>query len=296
MRSFLSLIFSFLLAIPLLAAAVRTLDVDDTSSRIRHHPHAPVHSPRRIWSSEQERHSTKHGMSKTHHYPTPTSTKKTTRKTSHSSTSRSTSTRVRATSRTLRSASSTVSRTRATDDAVTSSSASTSTRPTRSSTSEVATETSAVDTELRQHLALELHNELREQHSAPDLVWNNTLADAALVWAKRCKFTHGGGEDLDAGENISAYTGGYNATLGISMWIDEEVLYDYSDPGYSDATGHYTQMVWKSTTSLGCSEVFCPSFYVGGEWQSDWWFTVCEYYPPGNIVDGDYFEENVLED
>ncbi|GAA6037818.1 hypothetical protein JCM8097_005054 [Rhodosporidiobolus ruineniae] len=141
----------------------------------------------------------------------------------------------------------------------------------------------------------DMHNDLRSKHSASNLSWNTTLANAALTWAKNCRFEHGGGEELGAGENISAYTGGTNVTWGIDMWVEEDTLYDYSNPGYSDATGHFTQMVWKSTEQVGCAEVYCPSFYVNNAWQDNWWFTVCEYYPPGNIVGGNYFQENVLE-
>ena len=38
--------------------------------------------------------------------------------------------------------------------------------------------------------------------------------------------------------------------------------------------GHYTQMVWKGTTRLGCA------VRKGRKWD----FLVCRYSPPGNVV------------
>jgi pathogenesis-related protein 1 len=40
---------------------------------------------------------------------------------------------------------------------------------------------------------LSAHNTVRAQHGAVNLVWNNTLANAAQQWANGCKFQHSGG-------------------------------------------------------------------------------------------------------
>ena len=40
------------------------------------------------------------------------------------------------------------------------------------------------------------------------------------------------------------------------------------------ATGHFTAMVWRATTELGCALGSCPG-------QRLW---VCQYNPPGNMM------------
>ena len=56
-------------------------------------------------------------------------------------------------------------------------------------------------------------------------------------------------------ENLAAGTGGYTVTEGINAWTDEAGDYDPNNPTYS----HFTQVVWKSTTELGCAMVDCPA-------------------------------------
>lgn len=53
------------------------------------------------------------------------------------------------------------------------------------------------------------------------------------------------------------------------------------DPGFSEETGHFTQLVWQSTTSVGCGAVLCDNDATGGVHG---WYLVCEYYPPGNVI------------
>ncbi|XP_046556952.1 protein PRY1-like isoform X5 [Haliotis rubra] len=36
------------------------------------------------------------------------------------------------------------------------------------------------------------------------------------------------------------------------MWYSEISKYDYNKAGYSNGTGHFTQMVWKSSKGTGC--------------------------------------------
>lgn len=37
----------------------------------------------------------------------------------------------------------------------------------------------------------------------------------------------------------------------------EVVNYNFSDPGFKKAAAHFTQLVWKSTTLLGCAANLC---------------------------------------
>lgn len=77
---------------------------------------------------------------------------------------------------------------------------------------------------------------------------------------------------------------GYSFTGTVDAWYDEIDQYSYSNPGFSMSTGHFTQVVWKSTTKLGCAYQYCDSM-----WSN---YVVCEYDPAGNY-DGEY-AENVL--
>ncbi|GAX74350.1 hypothetical protein CEUSTIGMA_g1799.t1 [Chlamydomonas eustigma] len=130
---------------------------------------------------------------------------------------------------------------------------------------------------------LTLHNTYRANYQAPPLVWSTTLAQAANNWATRCIFEH---SPYHYGENLAEGYGG--ATQMAGLWYSWECCsYNYSNPGFT--AGHFTQMVWLSTTSIGCAMVgpsyACPSItnpgagpYPGAN------MLVCEYDPPGNIV------------
>lgn len=116
----------------------------------------------------------------------------------------------------------------------------------------------------QQALALTAHNSARALHHAPPLTWNDTLAVAALKWANNCQWMHSGSslfpKDYVYGENLYAATIPTPPTTMIEVvaaYTDEEALYDYANPGYSDATGHFTQVVWKNTQQVGCAIITC---------------------------------------
>lgn len=131
--------------------------------------------------------------------------------------------------------------------------------------------------------ALSVHNRFRAIHDAAALEWDSNLAEYAFKHASQCIFEHSHGP---YGENLAA---GYRSTeAAITAWYDEEKLYSYSNPQFSKATGHFTQLVWKSTRKVGCAIVPCkglngtPGNYVA-----------CEYSPAGNIINPGYFSKNV---
>lgn len=70
-------------------------------------------------------------------------------------------------------------------------------------------------------------------------------------------------------------------------WYMEIQKYDYNKPGFSMATGHFTQVVWKSSKRIGCAwnTNACKSNGV------NFYNLVCEYDPPGNYANK--FKENV---
>jgi len=137
---------------------------------------------------------------------------------------------------------------------------------------------------VEQNEALSVHNQLRSQHDAPALVWNNELAKYAETHASKCQFKHSGSP---YGENLAA---GYpSVTEAIHTWYAEKKLYNKSHPGFSIKTGHFSQLVWKSTTNLGCAYVTCNS-----KNKTPGNYLVCEYNPAGNVINAGYFEKNVL--
>ena len=67
----------------------------------------------------------------------------------------------------------------------------------------------------------------------------------------------------------------------MASWYDEIAKYDFAAPGFSQKTGHFTQVVWRNSKELGCAKASCSG--------KDYW--VCRYSPPGNIAG--QFPENV---
>jgi hypothetical protein len=133
-------------------------------------------------------------------------------------------------------------------------------------------------------MALAPHNTLRALHQAPSLVWDDTLAAYAKTHATNCRFQHSGGQ---YGENLAA--GYHSISDAVYAWYAEKANYSFQNPGFSMKTGHFTQVVWKKTTKIGCAYVPC-----NGENGTPGNFLVCEYNPPGNITNPGYFEANVL--
>lgn len=123
---------------------------------------------------------------------------------------------------------------------------------------------------------LAFHNRLRATHHAPPLAWSTSLASTSQAWADGCVFQHsrnGNGENLCQGHSD------WGACM--TAWADEEALYNYASPGFSSATGHFTQQVWIGSASIGCGKAAC-----GGST-----LYVCQYSPPGNVLG--QFEANV---
>lgn len=133
------------------------------------------------------------------------------------------------------------------------------------------------------HAALTSHNQFRARHHAPKLIWDETLARYAENYASKCHFRHSYGE---YGENIAE---GYSTVNAVAAWYNENRYYSYKNPGFSHTTGHFTQVVWKSSEKLGCAVAICNG--KNGTYGK---FLVCEYDPPGNVDTPAYFAENVL--
>jgi uncharacterized protein YkwD len=133
------------------------------------------------------------------------------------------------------------------------------------------------------------HNRLRLPHCAKPLVWSETLEKSAQAWADHlaategCQMVHTSnpkyGENLATNQPIGFLT----PVSAVGMWYDEVKLYDFENPGFSLATGHFTQVVWRVTQRIGCGMATCAA-----ENRQIW---VCQYDPPGNKQDR--FDDNV---
>lgn len=60
----------------------------------------------------------------------------------------------------------------------------------------------------------------------------------------------------------------------IEMWYDEESSYNWQNPSFSTATGHFSQVVWRDSVRIGCARDFSNRGV----------YLVCNYDPPGNVM------------
>ncbi|RWS23785.1 hypothetical protein B4U80_01425 [Leptotrombidium deliense] len=131
---------------------------------------------------------------------------------------------------------------------------------------------------------LERHNYYRRLEGKPLM----HLDPKAMAQAKRraaelsskCAFDHMGNMGSGFGENINSVDD--NCKDVVDKWYKEKPNYNPRNPVLTMDAGHYTQLVWKATTQLGCAIAsHCRYKHV----------VVCNYYPPGNYRGK--FPENV---
>ncbi|KAK3333043.1 CAP domain-containing protein [Cercophora scortea] len=117
-------------------------------------------------------------------------------------------------------------------------------------------------------------NLFRHQHNASAVNYNATLDQFATAYLDAnadCTFAHSGGP---YGENIAL---GCSDVQGcVDAWGNERAKYDFDHPDFGQETGHFTQLVWKNTTAVGCGRKLCGD---------KGWFLVCEYFPRGNVLE-----------
>lgn len=136
------------------------------------------------------------------------------------------------------------------------------------------------------------------------LTWSPTLAAYAQEWADSLAKTqcnrpmHRSQQELQAkryGENLAA-AGGVPAPMttakwAVDGWAGEVACWTYGTIAgtekcdsqcymqmRSDGCGHYTAIVWRNTTEVGCGVSTCQA---GG---ATWDIWICNYSPPGNVV------------
>lgn len=129
----------------------------------------------------------------------------------------------------------------------------------------------------------------------PPLSWGESAAATAQAWADGCAYAHNPRlRELSLGENIAATAppGRRSATEIVGLWASEAPFYDLAsntcdaaNPANEAGTcGHYTQLVWRATTVVGCAKRTCTTGSPFGADFPDWDYWVCDYAPPGNVV------------
>mmetsp|Transcript_6354 Transcript_6354/g.9644 ORF Transcript_6354/g.9644 Transcript_6354/m.9644 type:complete len:195 (-) Transcript_6354:41-625(-) len=140
-----------------------------------------------------------------------------------------------------------------------------------------------------------LMNDHRRRHCVPDFHWDSRLANFARAHAASVCLTgalrSGGGK---YGKHIWRMSSSgpfeYNVQhIGnvVNAWYNQKQDYNYDEPGYSNKTAHFTQVVWMDTTSAGCAHFSC---HLKGLYDV---VVGCHFYPEGNVL-GE-FTENVLK-
>lgn len=121
------------------------------------------------------------------------------------------------------------------------------------------------------------HNKARKAFGVGPMVWDNTVAAYAQNYANSrkgdCKLIHSGGP---YGENLFwGYGKAYTAIDAVAKWVSEKQWYNYASNtcAVGKVCGHYTQVVWRNSTKLGCARVKCNNGAI---------YIVCNYSPRGN--------------
>jgi hypothetical protein len=149
--------------------------------------------------------------------------------------------------------------------------------------------TAAVPTRADATEILQAHNDERAEVGTDPLEWSDTLAATAQEWANHLaeigRLEHSGSEGSGHGENLWMGTRDvFSDSQKVSYWTAEKTYFvpgqtfpDVSSTGNWQDVGHYTQMIWYNTTTVGCA--------VASDNEND--YLVCEYDPPGNFI-GEY--------
>jgi len=117
--------------------------------------------------------------------------------------------------------------------------------------------------------------------SLSPLTWDVGAARAAQAWADTCPNTSPSPHPKDNfgfGQNFVEEIPPASGTVGIGFLATEAANFTYGTPNGTCAPnaecGHYTQIVWRTTTAVGCGVNFCPASGVDYEF--------CNFSPAGN--------------
>jgi uncharacterized protein YkwD len=137
----------------------------------------------------------------------------------------------------------------------------------------------AAHNQLRQSVAAAESARLGQTVTIPDLTWNADAATVAQAWADHMLSTNTFEHNANRGpfgENIYWESGNdpsTSAARAFASWAAEQANYTWDTNACSAVCGHYTQIVWAATTSVGCG--------MATDGTQDYW--VCDYAPAGNF-------------
>ncbi len=142
------------------------------------------------------------------------------------------------------------------------------------------------------------HNEVREVVGSPKVKWSKMLETKAegqlkILYRMGCTMRHfGGGENLFWASALQSFQPKKAAGQSVwqrspqkisendvvAKWADERIWYSSHDntchAPEGKSCGHFTQIVWRKTTEIGCGRAICDD-------NSQIW--LCIYFPVGNI-------------
>ena len=131
---------------------------------------------------------------------------------------------------------------------------------------------------------LDAHNRERAKVGVAPLRWDPGLAASAASYGPRLaslgRLVHSPRSTRPGQrENLAMdISGRATPSALVQMWIDEKRFLRAGTFPHVSATGrwedvaHYTQMVWRGTTHVGCA------IHDDGRWN----YLICRYSPPGN--------------
>jgi len=130
---------------------------------------------------------------------------------------------------------------------------------------------------------VDAHNAVRAQVGVGPVAWDATLASFAQRYVatlvRSCALQHSAGSGF--GENLAAWTQHAPPTRAVDLWAGEKADYRGAGGPMRDAdmeAGHYTQVVWRGTTRIGCGRATCAKDGF------DWTLVSCNYSPAGNVM------------
>ena len=139
----------------------------------------------------------------------------------------------------------------------------------------------------------------KPEPALPPLKWSTEIADIAQAYADElassgpdCMERMAHSNRPGFGENLAGYSGFKAAAKDVvEGWSSEEECYTFGpisrmdcdltcarEEASSNGCGHYTQVVWRGTTEVGCGVATCESRRGGDE------IWVCNYRQPGNVL------------
>ena len=129
------------------------------------------------------------------------------------------------------------------------------------------------------------HNSIRaELYSGANMSWSETVASSAQAYAdvlaQKGVMEHDASNDL-YGENLAIASYKISYTDSTNMWFAEKPFYHYDTNSCDDGEmcGHYTQIIWKDSTEIGCGSAIIKT----GRFENGV-IVVCRYSPSGNWI------------